>query len=80
MDETIGEKIKFFGEFNLGRDSLLRAQQQLLLLWNDGTLRLKIDDIDDISKTQREIKGILKQIDGIKELFNGITNNKIEEK
>ena len=73
------QKIKFFGEFNQAKDTLIRAQKQLQYLWNDGATRLRADDIEDIAKSEREMRGLLKQISAIKELFLGISNGKIEE-
>ena len=74
------DKLKFFGELNAGKECLIRAHKQIVDLWNLGSIRLLSDDIGDISKTEREIRGLLKQIGAFKELFGGIANNKVEPK
>ena len=72
------DKLKFFGELNSGKEALIRAHKQIGDLWNSGSIRLLPDDIADISKTEREIRGILKQIGAFKDLFGGIANHKVE--
>ena len=73
-------KLNFFGNFYQAKDALTRAHKNIVELWNSGAVRLLSDDIEEITATEREIKGILKQIGAFKELFSGIANNKVVDK
>ena len=74
------EKIKPFGSLNQSVECLERSAKEFENLWNDGQMRLTQEDVKDIESKIRKAKGLLKQIDGVRELFDGISNNKLEEK
>lgn len=75
----LDDKLKPIGEFNSSIDALERATESFEELWNDGKIRLSVDDIQEIEAKLRMTKGFLGRIKNVVELFNGITNNKIEK-
>lgn len=72
------DKLKFFSEVNMAKDALKRAGDQITNLWNDGVIRLREDDIEEMTKADREIKAELKRITGVRDLFSGISNHRIQ--
>ncbi len=79
MSELLNEKLKFWGEFNSGKERLIGAHKQIAELWNNGSIRLLPGDIEQIIAGEREIKGLLSQISGFRKLFQDIANHKIED-
>ena len=73
------DKLSFFGSFNEVLTHAEIAKKQIKELWNNGEIRLKLDDIEQMAAIERKIKGELSEIKAFKELFSGIANHRVEE-
>jgi hypothetical protein len=76
----MAEKIDAFGNLNSAAEAVKRAKGILSTLWDEGSIRLKDEEIKEIESIVRLITSESSEIKGIlKNRFGKIANSSFEE-